>query len=245
MREQQAVAQPSVIQIKTVAPTLEPVPKPIEPTPSVIAPTSSSQSITASVQEPNHSAPKRAPKKASTLKLGATKAKTSEPLRYSDNPLEQAMNWRPSADSLTTMGAGLGIVVGLLLCLSWVIQKSMPRSSRVLPGEVVEILGRMPLGRRQNAQLIKIGRKLVLVATTADGSTETLTEISSEHEVQQLLQLCEESQGKGSSAAFDEIFRQMSSEPTGPSFLGEDAPAYDPRQLAAAYANTPGGQGRG
>ena len=207
-----------------------------KPTTDAIVLASAEESISESAEKPAEE---------SGLKLGKSSAPAEAPLRYSDNPFKQAFEWRPPTDSMTTIGSGLAIVLGLLLCVAWIIKKSMPRSARVLPGEVAEVLGRVQLGRRQTAQLIKVGRKLVLVATSPDGVAETITEIDSEADVQHLLRICEESHGRGSSAAFDEIFRQMTGEPTSPGFLGDEAPAYDPRRLAAAYANTPGGQGRG
>lgn len=195
--------------------------------------------------EPAVEHPEAATSQSQGLKLGASSEQSSGKLRYGDNPLRQALEWRPPTDSMTTIGSGMAIVLGLLLVTSWVIKKSLPRSARVLPGEVAEVLGRVTLGRKQTAQLLKIGRKLVLVSTTPDGAAETITEIDSEHDVQHLLRLCEEHNGRGSSAAFDDIFRELTGERAASGFLGDEAPAYDPRRLAAAYANTPGGQGRG
>jgi flagellar biogenesis protein FliO len=158
-----------------------------------------------------------------------------------DNPLKTLLAWRPSTASMTTAGSALALVLGLLCLSAWVVKRSLPRSARVLPTDVAEVLGRVPLAGRQVGQLVRVGRKLLLVATTPNG-IETLTEITDEEDVQNLLRICDEAHGRGAQAAFDDVFRQMTREPARPGFLGEEALDYDPRQLAAAYARTPGGR---
>ena len=196
--------------------------------------------------------PKPAPEKpnepvvSSGRKLGAAAPQPSSgKLDFGENPFQQALEWRPQAETITTVGSGLALVLGLLLMTTWAIKKSLPRSARVLPEEIAEVLGRVNLGRKQTVQLLKIGRKLVLVSSTPEGETKTLTEIDREEDVLHLLQLCQENSGRGSSAAFDEIFSDLTTQRAPEGFLGDEADRFDPQRLAAAYANTPGGQGRG
>jgi flagellar biogenesis protein FliO len=160
------------------------------------------------------------------------------------------MKWRPSSQQLTATGAGLAITVGLLLAFVWLIRSMAPKSSRPLPREVVEVLGRAPLAGKQMTQLLRVGHKLLLVAITPEGA-ETLTEITDPEEVARLVAACDASSGRGSTAEFDALLRQMESERTQSGFLdtrSDDRHAdasFDPRSLAAAYANTPGGRGDG
>ena len=77
-------------------------------------------------------------------------------------------------------------------------------------------------------------------------------------EVQAMLAACDTHRGRGgSSADFDKMLQQLSSEQAAPGFLDRAAEdvrheplgfadgSFDPRSLAAAYANTPGGRGDG
>lgn len=166
------------------------------------------------------------------------------------NPLNAVMNWRPSSQQMTATGAGLAITVGLLLSFVWLVRSMTPKSSRPLPRDVVEVLGRAPLGSKQMTQLVRVGHKLLLIAITPEGA-ETLTEITDPEEVARLVAACDTNSGRGSTAEFDSMLRQMETERTRPGFLDTrddyryDEAAFDPRSLAAAYANTPGGRGDG
>ncbi|QDT69761.1 Flagellar biosynthesis protein, FliO [Planctomycetes bacterium MalM25] len=165
------------------------------------------------------------------------------------NPLTTLLEWRPSSRTLTATGGGVAITVGLVLSFTWLLRSMMPKSARPLPRDVVEVLGRAPLGGKQTTQLVRVGSKLVLVAITPDGA-ETLTEITDADEVARLVAACDAKRGAGSTAEFDQLLQQMSDERSTPGFLDRAAndeveASFDPRSLAAAYANTPGGRGDG
>lgn len=177
-------------------------------------------------------------KKGDRLVFGKSKEKS--PPSERNHLFAQLASWRPSSETLVVTGGGLAVSVGLLLAASWVIKKSLPRSARPLPSEVAEQLGRFPLAGKQVAQLLRVGNKLVLVAISADGA-KTLTEITDPEEVQRLLATCDEHNGRGSSADFDKIFNEMTHEPARGGFFGDDD-RFDPRALADAYSNTPGGR---
>ncbi|MEM6799121.1 MAG: flagellar biosynthetic protein FliO [Planctomycetota bacterium] len=146
-----------------------------------------------------------------------------------------------SSESITTVGAALGVVIGLLLLVAWVWRRAAPRSTRQLPTDVISVIGRAPLANRQVAQLIKIGGKLVLVCVTPDGA-KPLTEITDPEEVARLLGLCEQNNPHSASVAFREVFDQLIREPAAPGFLGGEEALVDRQKLADAYANTPGGR---
>lgn len=145
-----------------------------------------------------------------------------------------------SGDSVWTTAAALAVVLGLFLLLAWVWKRAAPKSAKQLPGEVVSVIGRVPLANKQIAQLVKVGNKLLLVNITPDGA-ETLTEISDPEEVASILADCEQQSPTSASAAFKEVFDQLAKEPAY-GFLGEEEQLIDRQQLAAAYANTPGGR---
>lgn len=185
--------------------------------------------------------------------LGRSRAADKPTARRSaglgENPLESLMSWRPTTQTLTATGGGLAIAVGLLVAMTCLVRGCLPKSARPLPRDVVEVLGRAPLGGKQTTQLVRVGSKLVLIAITPDGP-ETLTEITDPGEVARLVAACDSNSGRGANAEFDSMLQEMSDERATPGFLDtsdrQDGPlGFDPRSLAAAYANTPGGRGDG
>lgn len=215
----------------TVATFAEATPNPKPEVVDLPAPdVDSATAETAEIEEPA----KFEPRRLSFSDGGDAKAPTAPSL---PDPLQMLASWNPESETLVTAGSALALVVGLLLMSAWLLRKAQPRGNRPLPKEVAEVLGRAPLGGRTHAQLLRLGNKLVLVSVSQDHA-ETICEITDEVEVARLRSLCEQ-QGADSAAAFDELFGQMSTEPTDDGFLGS---GYDARRLAAAYANTPGGR---
>ena len=82
----------------------------------------------------------------------------------------------------------------------------------MLPKEAVELLGRAPLAARQQAQLVRIGNKLLLVSLTPTTAT-TLSEITDPTEVEHLIALCRRGQTGSASAAFRQALAQLANEP--------------------------------
>ncbi|MGA2619055.1 MAG: flagellar biosynthetic protein FliO [Thermoguttaceae bacterium] len=110
--------------------------------------------------------------------------------------------------AVVTVGSSLALVLGLFFLVAWAMRKAAPRGSLLLPHEVFEILGRAPLGARQQVQLLRCGNKLLLVSTTPAGA-ETLTEVTEPLEVDRLAGLCRQAHPHSASAAFRQIFQQL------------------------------------
>lgn len=147
-------------------------------------------------------------------------------------------------EMIATTGAALGVVLGVMLLALWCLKRAAPRGARRLPNDLISVLGQVRLANKQTAQLLKIGSKLVLVNVTPDG-VKPITEITDPIEVQRLLGIVEEQNPNGASAAFQEIFDQLTREPARGGLLGDEPSLLDRRRLAEAYANTPGGRARG
>jgi flagellar biogenesis protein FliO len=147
-----------------------------------------------------------------------------------------------ASDAATTAAAATALVVGLFLVCAWVLKRGMPKSSRVLPREAVEILGRCPLGNKQFAHLIHVGNKVILVNVTASGA-ETLVEVDDPNEVVRILGVCTASGPGSASKEFDAIFQQFANEPAPKGFLGEESVGYS--SAASAYSQTAQGGRRG
>jgi len=135
-----------------------------------------------------------------------------------------AQGRRAGAASALTILGGLGLVLGLFLLTAWGIRRAAPRGSHPLPNDVFEVLGRAPLAGRQQAYLLRLGNKLVLVSLTPAGA-ETLTEIIDPMEVDRVAGLCRQAQPGSATAAFRQVFEQFA--PRRPS-ARETAPIDNP-----------------
>lgn len=180
----------------------------------------------------------------SSRRLGVSSSSTLSARPSRAGLLDELSSLRLPAGSASTAAAAVAFVIGLAMLAAWAAKKTLPRSAQPLPSEAAEVLGRLRLGGKQTAQLVRVGRKLVLIHITAAGA-ETITEITDDADVQQLLAACEQGRGRGSAADFEDMLAKMGAEPAPAGFLGDQAGlagGYDAQRLAAAYANTPGGR---
>ncbi len=122
--------------------------------------------------------------------------------------------------TMTTVVGGLAVCLGVFFLFVWVTKRHAPPGLARLPKEVVESLGRAPLSGRQHLQLLRVGRKLVLLNVTPTGA-ETLTEISDPTEVDRLVGLCQQTSPTSVTASFRDVLTHYESEPAGKGFLGD------------------------
>lgn len=113
--------------------------------------------------------------------------------------------------SLVTVGSSLAIVLGLFFVVAWMLRRTTPGNSALLPGDVVEVLGRTPLASRQQVHLIRLGSKLVLISVTPAG-VEALSEVTDPEEVVRLTGLCRQAQPNSSTAMFRQMLDQFTGE---------------------------------
>ncbi len=99
-----------------------------------------------------------------------------------------------SSSSASRVVLSLSLVLGAFFVLAWFARQRLPAEAS-LPAEAVEVLGRLALGPRESARLIRLGSKLALVADSPQGLT-TLLEIDQPEEVDRLTELCQ-SIGRG------------------------------------------------
>ena len=83
-------------------------------------------------------------------------------------------------------GIKLGVVVGILTIAVLLLGKR--KDSASIPREAIEILGAVPMAARQSVQLIRFGKKLVLVESSAAG-LKPISEITDPAEVERMLDL--------------------------------------------------------
>ena len=131
------------------------------------------------------------------LKLGLSKRDTSRPSKASSPVM-----------AVATSAAALTFVVGIFLLIAWFMKRGASRGMRALPNEVFEVLGRSSLNTQQAVQLIRVGSKLLLVASSSDGAV-TLTEIDDTDEVERLSGLCMTGKQTSATTEFHEAFEQL------------------------------------
>ena len=132
----------------------------------------------------------------------------------------------------STLGA-LAAVLVLFGAAAWFLRRSLPRTSRQLPSDVIEVLGLMPLGNRQQAQLVRLGKKLLLIHVAA-GHAETLTEVTDAAEVDRLTALCRDPK-RAPVPNFSDVLHQFRARPLNASLqTGPIAKAAHPATRAEA-----------
>jgi flagellar biogenesis protein FliO len=103
------------------------------------------------------------------------------------------------------------IVVGLFLGLAWFYRKTLSTSlNGNLPKQVVSVLGRTSLSPRQQMVLVRFGPKLLLISTV-QGETRTLSEITDPLEVDQLAGMCASHQPGSITESFRSVLLQEGS----------------------------------
>ncbi|HEY2841086.1 MAG TPA: flagellar biosynthetic protein FliO, partial [Pirellulales bacterium] len=132
--------------------------------------------------------------------------------RYADKDAGSSSATSGAGSSFVAVMASLAVVIGVLFLVMWMMRRVVPGGTRRLPTEVVDVLGHVPLGHRQQAQLIRFGKKLVLVNVTATGA-ETLTEVTDPDEVEHLTNLARQSSPANPAASFRQILQQFERKP--------------------------------
>ncbi len=118
----------------------------------------------------------------------------------------------PSAiPAMTSMILSLLVVLGLFFGLAWLMKRGLPKGARLLSSDVVQVLGRAPLGGRQQMHVVRFGNKLLLVSLSPGGA-ETLSEIVDPVEVDRLAGICQQADTHSATNAFRNIFRQFGEE---------------------------------
>jgi flagellar biogenesis protein FliO len=143
--------------------------------------------------------------------------------------------------TISKIGSALAIVLGLFLLFAWLLRRGARSVASTLPADVVCVLGRVPLAARQFADLLHVGNKLVLVASSPAGPA-TLTEVTDPVEVDRLVGLCRQADPHSTTKAFEQVIRQMVRDPAPNTFLGNEAlpatfvPSLDAFQLSRGDA---------
>jgi flagellar biogenesis protein FliO len=140
--------------------------------------------------------------------------------------------------SVTRVTLALGAVVSLILVFRWGARRFMPGGVTSGHSRAVQVISRTIISPKQQLMLVKVGRRLVLVANSAAGMN-AICEIRDEQEVADLLGQVSADQGDSVTRAFGSLFRREEDKFSSPDGEPEAAPgrpdnlARDPEEEAA------------
>ncbi len=97
---------------------------------------------------------------------------------------------RTGSPDIPRMLGSLAIVIGGYLALVVAMRKFGGGASRAIPTDVVDVVGHVPYGAKQQLQLVRLGSKLLLLISGPDG-TQPIGEITDPDEVDHLVSLCD------------------------------------------------------
>ncbi len=135
-----------------------------------------------------------------------------EPLAISQRSGDGTSRAPGALRSIFGLFASLGAVVGLLLAAMWGLKRILPKDASALPTEVFQVLGRKPLAGRQQAQVVRFGNKVLLLAVSPMGA-ESLAEITDPAEVERLTGMCRQPTGGPAATVFRQVMDQFAREP--------------------------------
>jgi flagellar biogenesis protein FliO len=165
-------------------------------------------------ESPSEPAPIVPPSTAAPSKLPASNArpfKLDSRKKSGQQPSVKSSLAKP-VDSLITIGGSLCVVLSLFFGLAWLTRRGLPKGIGKLPGEVIEVLGKAPLVKGQELQLVRVGSKLLLICVSPTGC-ETLTEIVELSEVDRLASICRSNSPSSMTTAFNQVLAGVGREP--------------------------------
>jgi flagellar biogenesis protein FliO len=99
----------------------------------------------------------------------------------------------------------LGLVIGLVLFLRWIGGRLFPGSVAHKGSGVVQVISRTMLGPKQSVMLMRVGRRVLVVADSG-ASMNSLCEIKSEEEVAELVGQAASDKKDSISRTFGQLF---------------------------------------
>jgi len=176
-----------------------------------------------------------------TRRLGATRSDSSA-------SADGASSSAPTSESPTLVDisiwrtvTALGVVLAVAFGLKWVISRSLKGSGMLsahlgpagkAPSGVLTVLGRYPIARKQSLVLLKVDRRVLLLAHTESGF-QTLSEMTDPEEVASILVATRDDEGVSISRRFSSMMHDLERDPA----LGDGAlreMPMTPRRIAEA-----------
>lgn len=145
-----------------------------------------------------------------------------------------------STESIIQTAAALGVVLAVLIALAVVARRVLRAGGLAplgvgapAPAGVIEVLARYPLARGQHLVLLKIDRRILLVAhgsssaRAAAAPATTLCEITDPEDVASILLKVQDAEGRSAAQRFTELLSRFDKEHDRPAEWSPDAPSND------------------
>lgn len=121
---------------------------------------------------------------------------------------EQAVPPKLDSAHLTRVAIALAAVLGLILLLRFVARRFLGAAGTARSTRAVQVLSRSPVSPRQQLVLLRVGRRLLVVADGA-GQMTTLSEISDPDEVAALIGQLQDDHADRAGRSFGNLFGKM------------------------------------
>ncbi len=180
-------------------PPERPLPSPTEPADPIVVPATSAETAQSIWSPPQEAMPLGTPHVGAT-QIGDTEAPQPERPTLLDRLAE-----------LGRIGAALGVVLALAILARTLIQRFGligPLAGGSRPSGVLSILARYPIARGQHLVLLRLGARVVLLHQSRQGLA-TLSEVTAEDEVADLLARIEEAEREGVSGKFQSMLSRF------------------------------------
>jgi flagellar biogenesis protein FliO len=105
----------------------------------------------------------------------------------------------------------LVLVLGGIALLFWAARRYLPGMRRMTGSRAVTVLARTYLSPRQSINVVRLGRRILVVGQSAD-ALSALGSISDPEEVSEIVGLCESAGESSSVSSFRKIFQRMDGE---------------------------------
>ena len=121
---------------------------------------------------------------------------------------------------LSTLAA-LGVVIGLVFVIRWVLRRGGVASTSTPRSSVVEVLSRSTVAPRSHVVLMRVGQRVLIVSDSPAGM-RTLAQVSDPEEVAELLGLVDASAPASMTDSFQGVMKKLSGQ-----WSDGDEPQFD------------------
>ena len=144
------------------------------------------------------------------------------PLEPPDESASQSAPPKTPTGEIWTVITSLAMVLGLFFVVVFISRRTAAGGTMALPKEAFDVLGRAALAGRQQAQVVRFGDKLILLAVSATG-VESLAEITSPDEVERVAGLCQQHRPDSVTRSFQQVLHQFSRDKTTSGFVESES----------------------
>lgn len=139
----------------------------------------------------------------------------------------------------------LTVVIALILSCAYAFRKQIPLASKILPTEVIEILGKRYIDPRNSIHLIRCGSRILIVAHSPQHGMQPLSEITDPVQVDELAGRCYQARSNSATQRFSQLLgNQLKGAESSPQQADDDGNSLSHREeQQRAWGNKPRAKG--